>query len=57
MEESCKKVFLEFMQNSLKNVKHIRDAVFNLKFQSKMSTTLLKRDSGICAFMRISQKF
>ena len=55
MEESCKKVFLEFMQNSLKNVKHIRDAVFNLKFQPKRSTTCLKRDSGICAFLRILQ--
>ena len=55
MEESCKKVFLEFMQNSMKNIKHIRDAVFNLKFQPKRSTTCLKRDSGICAFLRILQ--
>ena len=30
---------------------------FNLKFQTKRSTTLLKGDSGICAFLRISQKF
>ena len=25
----------------------------NLKFQAKRSTTLLKRDSGICAFLKI----
>ena len=56
-EVSCKKLFLKFLQNSLKNIKNIRDAVFNLKFQAKRSTTLLKRDSGICAFLRISQKF
>ena len=49
-------VFLNFLQNSLKNIKHIRDAVFNLKFQAKRSTILLKRDSGICASLRISQK-
>ena len=57
LEVSCKKVFLKFLQNSLKNIKNIRDAVFNLKFQAKRSTTLLKRDSGICVFLRISQKF
>ena len=50
-------VFLKFLQYSLKNIKNIREAVFNLKFQAKRSTTLLKRDSGICAFLRISQKF
>ena len=57
LEKYCEKVFLTFLQNSLKNIKNIRDAVFNLKFQAKRSTTLLKRDSGICAFLRISQKF
>ena len=36
---------------------NVRDAVFNLKFQPKRSTTLLKRDTGICAFLRFSQKF
>ena len=50
-------VFLKFLQYSLKNIKNIREAVFNLKFQAKRSTTSLKRDSGICAFLRISQKF
>ena len=53
----CKKVFLKLLQDLLKNIKNIRDAVFNLKFQTKRSTTLLKRDSSICAFLRISQKF
>ena len=57
LEESCKKVLLTFLQNSLKNIKNIRDAVFNLKFQAKGSTTFLKKDSGICAFLRILQKF
>ena len=57
LEESCRKVFLTFLQNSQKNNKNIRDAVFNLKFQAKRSTTLLKRDTGICAFLRFSQKF
>ena len=37
--------------------KNTHDAVFNLKCQTKRSTTLLKRDSGICALLRISQKF
>ena len=41
----------------MKNIKNIRDVVFDLKFQAKRSTTLLKRDSGICAFLRILQKF
>ena len=41
----------------MKNIKNIRDAGFNLKFQAKRSTTLMKRDSGIRAFLRISQKF
>ena len=50
LQESCKKVFLTFLQNSLKNIKNIRDAVFNLKFQAKRSTFFLRRDSGICAF-------
>ena len=36
----------------MKNIKSIRDAVFNLKFQTKRSTCSLKRDSGICAFRR-----
>ena len=49
-EESCKKVLLTFLQNSLKNMKNIRDVVFNLKFQAKRSTFFLRRDSGICAF-------
>ena len=40
------------MQNSLKNIKNIGDAVFNLKFQTKRSTTLLKRDSGISISIR-----
>ena len=57
LEESCKKVLLTFLQNSLKNIKNILDAVFNLKFQAKRSTTFLKRDSSICAFQRISQSF
>ena len=57
LKESCKKVFLTFLQNSLKNIKIIPDAVFNLKFQAKRSKTFLKRDSGLCAFLRISQKF
>ena len=48
---------LKIFANSLKNIKNIHDAVFNLKFQAKRSTTLLKRDSGICTFLRISQKF
>ena len=55
LEEFCKMAFLTFLQSSSKNIKNIRDAVFNLKFQAKTSTTLLKRDSGICAFLRISQ--
>ena len=38
-------MFFKFFQNSLKNIKNVRDAVFNLKFQAKRSTTLLKRDS------------
>ena len=57
LEVFCKKVFLKFLRNSLKNIKNIRDAVFNLKFQAKRSTTLLKRDSGISNFLGISQKF
>ena len=44
LEESCKNVFLKFLQNSLKNIKNIRDAVLNLKFQAKWSITFLKRD-------------
>ena len=47
-------MFAKFIK---KNQKY-RDAVFTLEFQAKSSTTtLLKRDSGICAFLRISQKF
>ena len=38
-------MFFKFFQNSLKNIKNVRDAVFNLKFQAKRSTALLKRDS------------
>ena len=40
-------MFLKFLQNSLNNIKNIRDAAFHLKFQAKRSTTLLKRDSGL----------
>ena len=54
---SCKKVFLKFLQNSLKNIKNICDAVFNLKFQTKRSITLLKRDFSTYTFLRISQKY
>ena len=43
-------MFLKFLQNSLKNIKNIRDAVFNLNFQTKRSITLLKGDFGTCAF-------
>ena len=57
LEESCKKIFLTIFQNSLKNIKNIRYPVFNLKFQAKESTIFLKRDSDICAFLRIWQKF
>ena len=39
------------LQNLLKNIKNIRDAVFDLKYQAKRST-----DSGVCAFLRISQE-
>ena len=46
-------MFSKFLQNSLKNIKNIRDALFNLKFQAKRSTTLLKRDPGICAFAEV----
>ena len=35
LEESCKKVFLTVLQNSLKNIENIRDAVYNLRFQAK----------------------
>ena len=42
LEEYCKKVFLTFLQNSLKNIKNIRDAVFNLKYQTKRSTAFCK---------------
>ena len=49
---SCKKLFLKFLQNSLK---YIGDTVFNLKFQAKKPATLLKRDSDISVFLRISQ--
>ena len=38
-EVSCKKVFLKFLQNSLKN---LCDAVFNLKFCRKSSATILQ---------------
>ena len=48
-------MFLKLLQNSLKNIKIICDAVFNLKFLAKRSTTLLKRHYGICALLRISQ--
>ena len=57
LEVSCKKLLLIFLQNSLKNIKNIRDAVFDLKFLAKRFTTLLKRGSGVCAFRRIWQKF
>ena len=57
LDVPCKKVFLKFLQDSLKNIKNIRDAVFNLNFQVKRTTTLLKGDSGIYAFMRISLTF
>ena len=57
LEESCKKEFLTSFAKFIEKYKKNRDAVFNLKFQTKRSTTLLKRDSGICAFPRISQKF
>ena len=53
----CKKVFLKLLQDLLKNIKNVRDAVFNLKFQTKTFATLLKRDSGICVFLIILQKF
>ena len=52
----CKKGVPKTLQDSLKKIKNIRDAVFNLKFQAKTFATLLN-SSGICAFLRISQKF
>ena len=42
LEESCKKVFLTFLQKSLKNIKNNRNTVFTLKFQAKRSTTFWK---------------
>ena len=57
LEVCCKKMFLKCLQNSLKNIKNIRKAVFNLKFHAKKSAALLKRDSDIYAFLRISPKF
>ena len=42
LEEYCEKVFLTFLQNSLKNIKNIHDAVFNLKYQTKRPTTFCK---------------
>ena len=48
LDESCKIVFLTFFQNSLKNIKNIRDAVFNLKFKAKRSITFLKRLQNMC---------
>ena len=57
-EEYCKKCVLKIniLENSLKD---IHDAVLTLTFKisGKRSETLLKRDSGICAFLRISQMF
>ena len=53
LPEGVLKIFVRF----IKNIKNIRDAIFNLKFHTKRSQTLLKIDSGICAFLRISQKF
>ena len=47
LELSCKKVLLTFLQISLKNIKNIRDAVFNLKFQAK-SQQLEKRLRHMC---------
>ena len=57
LEESCEKVFLTFLQNSLKNIKNIRDAVFTLKFQAKRSTGFLKRGSSICASKEFRRSF
>ena len=42
-EESCNKVFLTFLQNSLKNIKNTHEAVFNLKFQAERFTIFLKK--------------
>ena len=57
LEEYCEKVFLTFLQNSLKNIKNIRDAVFTLKFQAKRSTGFLKRGSSICASKEFRRSF
>ena len=46
LEESCKKVFLTPFAKFIE--KNIPDAVFNLKFQSKSSITLLKRLRHMC---------
>ena len=35
IRDSCLEVFLKSLQNSLKNIKNIRDAIFNLTFQVK----------------------
>ena len=35
IRDSCLEAFLKSLQNSLKNIKNIRDAIFNLKFQIK----------------------
>ena len=50
-------MFSEFLQNSLKNIKKIRDAVFDLTFQAKRSTILLKKDSSICAFLSFKNTY
>ena len=50
LEASCKKVFL--LQNLLKNIKNIRDAVFDLKLQTKRSTTFLKKGLWHMCFLK-----
>ena len=57
LEVSCKKSVLKVFAKLIEYIKNIRDAVFNLKFQAKRSAALLKRNSGIYAFLRILKKF